>query len=175
MGSVEEVQISKTWWKREVFQMRLWQPATTWCLHSTPFPALWRMEEILKAFGLANLVIGNILPGFILTAGKEACASSNPSPVLHIQPLIHMDQGMHLLGKRSFYLNDTFEEMLALKTDHCHQTITEEWEESQWHQSCLFCTTAICAEVTPCGSWTERKRQSSFCIAAGNILLQMCN
>lgn len=162
MGFVEEVQILETWLKREVFQMCLWQPATTWCLHSTPFPALWRMQEILKAFGLANLVIGNILPGFILTAGKmrhvlAAASQARPSPVLHIQLVIHTDQGMHLLGKRLFYLNDTFEEMLALKTDRCHQTITEEWEESQWHQSCLFCTMAICAEVTPRGSWRERK------------------
>lgn len=159
--------------------MCLWQPATIWCLHSTPSPALWRMEEILKAFGLANLVIGNILPGFILTAGKDACASSS-RPSMPFPSSAYTTVNSHgsrhaSVRKRSFYLNDTFEEMLALKTDHCHQTITEEWEESQWHQSCLFGTTAICAEVTPCGSWTERKPQSSFWIAAGNTLLQMCN
>jgi len=36
-----------------------------------PFAALWRMEEALKAFGLANLGTGIFLLGFMPTAGRN--------------------------------------------------------------------------------------------------------
>lgn len=43
------------------------------CAFTMPFSALWQKEEILKAFGLANLGVGNFLLGWLLE--EMACTS----------------------------------------------------------------------------------------------------
>lgn len=180
MGFVEELQISGTWsQERGAFHVCLWQPAATLCLHSTPFSALWRMEEILKAFALANLGTGNFLLGFIPIARKKlhvpaTARGACPSPVLHVghDSLIHTDEGMHLSRqKRSFYyLNDTFEGMLvpagalkdwSLLRGH-HQVVGRIPVAPKLLESCLFCAVGLYALKLLHVAVTEKKANLHF-------------
>lgn len=58
------------------------------CAFTMPFSALWQKEEILKAFGLANLGVGKFLLGFMLIAGRNGMYQLQPGKhalVLHAE------------------------------------------------------------------------------------------
>lgn len=179
MSFVEELQISGTWsqgWGSFWFDMCLWQPAAALCLHSTLVSLLWRMWKILESFDLASLGIGNFLLDTIPDLhGRNGMYLQQPGK--HILDLHAELETMHKYSemKTRIYFKNNIILLSSWYLKWCWYLL-ELWKTGRIPEAPKLLILPYGTShtgVNSLGSLLGKKGKSSFCIAAGNTLLQI--